>query len=190
MLSRRLSVAARRRGDQAAAGGFALIELVVAMALMAVAFAGISTSLASTMSMRKSNQETARAVRAALSFSETLREEEFGTLFARYNLDGNDDPDGIGTAPGPNFAVPGLRPRPDDPDGMVGWIVFPGDGAALREDVDSRGLGLPRDLNGDGVVDATDCATTYEILPVTIILQWDGPGGDNSIRLDATLTNR
>lgn len=164
------------------------MELVVAIALMAIAFAGVSTTLASTMSMRKSNQETARAIRAALSLSEALRDEDITQVFARYNADEADDPDGVGTAPGPNFAVAGLTAQAGDPDGLVGWISFPGDGMSLREDVEVREQGMPRDLNGDGLIDGLDHASDYLVLPVTITIQWAGPRGPSSIQITATMT--
>ena len=170
-------------------GGFALIELVVAIAILAVAFAGISTSLASSMSLRRSNQETARAVRAALGVAEVLRDETFDEVFARFNADPDDDPDGIGTAPGQNFAVPGLAAQDGDADGFVGRIVFPGDGLTLREDVASRDHGMPRDLNGDG--DALDAVEAdYQVLPLTIVVAWQGSRGQSSIQLPTILTAR
>ena len=170
--------------------GFALMELVVAIALMAIAFAGISSTLATTMSQRKANQESARAIRAALSMADTLRDADFATLFASYNASDLDDPNGVGTAPGSDFAIPGLTAREDDADGFVGRVVFPGDGLTLREDTVETSLGLPRDLNGDLVVDALDHAADYEVLPLTIQVDWAGPRGPQSIQIATTMTSR
>ena len=185
-------VTARASGQVATAerqAGFALIELVVAVAIMAIAFAGISTSLAASMSLRKSNQDTARAIRAALSLADTLRDEDFATLFVRYNESTADDPVGL-TAPGANFTVPGLAPRDNDADGFVGHISFPGDGVALKEDAANRTLGMPRDLNGDGTIDAADHASDYGVLPVLITVEWKGSKGSAQIEIAATMTAR
>ncbi|MFT5289470.1 MAG: type II secretory pathway pseudopilin PulG [Planctomycetota bacterium] len=171
-------------------GGFALIELVLAVSFMAIAFAGISTSLASSLSLRESNVDRARAIRAALSLSDSLKDEDFATLFARYNTSDLDDPNGIGTAPGPFFEVDGLTSRSDDNDTFVGAISFPGDGFQLREDIHSRNLGMPRDLSADGLVDALDHALDYEVLPITITIEWVSARGSDSIVLSSTLTSR
>ncbi len=171
-------------------GGFALIELVLAVSFMAIAFTGISTSLASSLSLRESNADKARAIRAALSLSDSLKDEDFSTLFARYNANDLDDPNGVGTAPGPFFAVDGLVPRPDDEDTFVGSISFPGNGIQLREDMASRNLGMPRDLSADGLVDTLDHALDYEVLPVIITIEWVGARGTDTIVISSTMTSR
>lgn len=43
---------------------------------------------------------------------------------------------------------------------------------ALREDCDLPEIGLPRDLNGDSVVDSLDHSHDYAILPVMIRIEW------------------
>jgi hypothetical protein len=37
---------------------------------------------------------------------------------------------------------------------------------------------MPRDLNGDGVIDALNHADDYLILPVTLRLEWRGAAGN------------
>ena len=75
--------------------------------------------------------------------------------------------------------MPGLNALAGDADGFVGQITFPdldlGAGnLVLREDVADATLGMPRDLNGDGAVDADDHSDDYIVLPVRITLQWRG----------------
>ena len=53
----------------------------------------------------------------------------------------------------------------------IAWEGTRVDGA-LREDVFMPELGLPMDLNGDGVIDAQNHALDYKVLPVTIQLRW------------------
>ena len=94
------------------------------------------------------------------------------------------------SAPGGSFDVQGLRPLLDDPDGAVGAIVFPtmveaGD-LQLREDVALPELGMPRDLNGDGV-DALDHSDDYLVLPVSLEIEWLGSGGVSRSRMDLIL---
>ncbi len=77
----------------------------------------------------------------------------------------------------PNFDVTGLGAVADDADGLVGEILFPSVGGELREDVVDASLGMPRDLNGDGAIDALNHADDYIILPITIRIRWMGVSG-------------
>jgi len=44
-------------------------------------------------------------------------------------------------------------------------------------------LGMPRDLDGDTLVDAANHATNYRILPVHLRVEWKGVAGDASFDL-------
>ena len=68
-------------------------------------------------------------------------------------------------------------PPPSDP----GWI--------LREDVDFPALGMPRDLNGDNIVDDEDHRGDYVLLPVCIRIRWNGRAGEREFTLTTMLTD-
>ena len=53
----------------------------------------------------------------------------------------------------------------------------------LREDSVDDNLGMPRDLNGDSIIDDDDHAEDYLILPVRVRLQWEGVFGPRSLDL-------
>ena len=57
----------------------------------------------------------------------------------------------------------------------------------LREDRVDPLLGMPRDLNGDGVIDAEDHADDYRILPVRIRVDWSDSSGARSFAICTTL---
>ena len=86
----------------------------------------------------------------------------------------------------------GLDPRADDDDGFVGRIEFPsvavGGDLQVREDLKSAVLGMPRDLNADGVVDAADHAADYVILPVRVRLEWTGSRGEGALQYQTLLS--
>lgn len=162
--------------------GFTFLELAVVMTILLSALLIFSSTVSGVAKQRSVNRETGLAVAAARNILETLRSEDFALAFARYNSDPNDDPDGPGTAPGNRFAVAGLDEAPDSPDGLEGEVIFPTafDGAGalqLREDVELRALGMPRDLSGDGRVDDQDHGDSYFILPVRVRLRWKGSTG-------------
>lgn len=166
-----------------ARAGFTVVEVLITLTILLVALRITVQTLASVNRLSPANRETAIATQAAQSALEELRVIPFSTLFALYNDLPDDDPGGIGTAPGASFDVPGLQPRGTDPDGRVGRIEFPVIADELREDVDDRDLGMPRDLNGDGVQDSDDHAADYAILPVRVWIEWAGRSGDRTVQM-------
>jgi hypothetical protein len=166
------------------AAGFAFAELVVVMAVMLVAISVFSSTVVSTARQRNINRENAIAADAARTAIELMRNEEFDEMYARFNRDPLDDPEGPGTAPGQLFAVPGLNLLPGSPGGMGGRIELPvvdvsgmGGPFELREDFVDAEMGMPRDLSGDSVVDSADHSSDYVLLPVRVIVEWQGVTG-------------
>lgn len=167
--------------------GFTLIEVLVVLAILTVAVGYMARTVGSVGRLGPVSRETGRAVDAARATVEQLRSGDFTQIFVDYNEDPADDPGGAGTSPGADFVAFGLVPQTGDPDGMVGKIRFPVVGTELREDVVDAGLGMPRDLNGDGAIDALDHSGDYEILPFSITLEWNGRTGNRSTELFSTV---
>lgn len=166
-------------------GGFSLIEVVLSVSLFAMAAGAASSAFLGSSALSRSNLETAVAVDAAQSAVDAMRSVEFGQVFALFNgteADGQ-HPDW----PAEGFDVPGLQARPEDPDGRVGRIEFPGDGVRVFENIADRDLGLPRDLDGDGGIDQDDHAGDYRVLPVRVWIEWTGHSGDRSMSFVTTL---
>jgi len=169
-------------------GGFALLELTIALVALAITLTGVSALVTSSLSLGESNDETGVSREGASSMLDTLRGTPFAEVFARFDATSGDDPAG-GASPGAGFSVLGLDPVPGDPDGLVGEIQFPGDGVTLREDFQDRELGMPRDLNGDGVIDSLDHSTDYIVLPVRVRILWRTTHGTRTLDLVTTLAN-
>jgi type II secretory pathway pseudopilin PulG len=182
----------RPRATPGVRGGFTFVELAVGMTVLLVSLLILSSVVSSMAKQRAINRETSLAVAAARNELETLRSMEFAEVYALYNANPADDPEGAGTAPGQRFEVAGLDDAPDAVDGMNGEIVFPVvvdplAGPQLREDVQSRALGMPRDLSGDNVIDTSDHAETYFILPVQIRVRWTSPAGPRQYEMATQL---
>lgn len=175
----------RRRGSSA---GFTVLEIAVAISLLTIAIGSVTMTLVATGSLTRTTGERATAMDGALSAMEALKAETFADLFVSYNGFADDDPGFAGSAPGAAFDVAGLQPQDGDADGRVGLILFPGDGVELREDTVDTRLGMPRDLSGDGIIDAADHAGDYTILPVRVRVEWSGKSGDQTIEFISTLT--
>ena len=167
--------------------GFTLVEVLVTMAVLAVAIGMTVSSITSLSSYGAAARELSLAQGTLFDMVEDLRARPLDQIFADFNENTADDgPEAFGAA----FDVAGLNAQDDDPDGRVGRILLPEDplnSAVLREDLDSPELGLPFDLNVDGVIDAGDHAADYRILPVRIVLEWKGKAGNRRLFADTTL---
>jgi len=176
----------RRRQRQA---GFTLLEGLIAFTTLSIAMMGILSTVVETNALRISTRESMVASQAAQSVLDEMTTADFAQLFALYNGDPADDPAGAGTAPGSGFAVPGLQAFQGDPDGLPGRIEFPGGPLALREDAVDPGLGMPRDLDSDGVVDGDDHSGDYTLLPVRIRVEWMSEGREQSMEFTTAFAN-
>jgi type II secretory pathway pseudopilin PulG len=168
--------------------GLTLVELTVSIMVLTFAICAATSTVITTGALNQDSHETEIARRAAENQIEVLRNANFTTVFASYDADPGDDPNGVGTAPGNLFAVAGLTPRAGAPGGRCGRIVFPSAGPSLRENTVDATLGLPRDLNADGVVDAGDHFADYRVLPVRVRVEWTGKSGRRALELTTLLS--
>lgn len=174
-----------------------MVEFLVAVPLALIAI----VLLVSTMTAA-AKQRTVHRVNAAVSYEarsvlERMIAIDTSTVWSLYNENPFDDPGGPGTAPGRHFSIPGLKTLASDGDGFVGEVILPAFNVgtplapvwALREDAIDGELGLPRDLNGDHVIDSADHANDYRILPVRVRVEWQGELGPRRFELASTLVD-
>ncbi len=174
----------RARG---ARSGLSLVEVSLVMIVMLVAISIFGNTVISTARLRELNRENALAAEAARTAIERMLNLPFADRYASYNASGADDPLGAGSAPGNRFAVAGLEAVPEAADGLIGELLFPvvdvGGAQELRESAVDTLLGMPRDLNGDLVIDDRDHAKDYIHLPVLVRLRWLGRSGRREFRV-------
>jgi hypothetical protein len=182
--------AARRRR------GLSTVELVLALAILACVVSTFTTTVVSMLRQRQVNRHNSLAARAIQATLERIRNEPVQAVWALYNPAPADDPLGPGTAPGSTFDVEGLPRLDSAPDVPVGAVLLPGRNAAapgepplweLREDLAAPGLGMPRDLDLDHVIDALDHGSDCRLLPVEVRLRWQGPLGPREMRMRTVL---
>ncbi len=114
---------------------------------------------------------------AAQAIIDEVQSSEFSQIVALFDRDPRNDPNGDGTARGHQFDFDevgsGARMRVE--------IELPlGSDGLLHEDVEIESLGLPRDLNGDGVV-STEPVSDPCLLPVAVTVSWDSEGARSII---------
>ena len=171
--------------------GLTAIELSIMVTIFLLGLLAFSRSVRGSVDLGATSRESTLATEAVRAVIERMQGQDFADVHALYNADPDDDPDGVGTAPGATFVLEGLDVRTDDADGFAGVIEFPtANGFDLREDVGSTALGMPRDLNLDGVVDGVDHSADYRILPVLVRVEWRGSTGDRALSFKTILTER
>ncbi|QDV06248.1 hypothetical protein Poly30_17550 [Planctomycetes bacterium Poly30] len=173
-----------------------LVELSVAIVIFTVATGMLLQLIASGRGLRETTRQEWLATSVAQNVLEQMRALDFHDISACYDADPFNDPGGPGTAPGAAFAVDGLEPTAADLDGLEGEIVLPvvnlGTEVApdwqVREDQGDPLLGLPRDLNGDAIINAADHRADYTILPVLVRIRWRGRYGPRELRFFSSMT--
>ena len=171
----------RRRRES----GFTLIETTIVLGTVTLSTLGVITAHLTCARLAQTNRETQLASQAVRSKMEEVAASDVTQVVGLYDSLPANDPGGAGTGPGATFAVGGLAPNSL---GATGDVVLPLDGAGhLREDITDPALGMPRDLNGDGVIDALDHSADFCILPVLVRVRWNGLARDREMRLHTVL---
>lgn len=170
-----------------AQAGFSVFEVLIGASILAVALLGHTASLFSEQKLSVAERARSAALQAGEQFMERLRsDDDFAGLYGR--LLAIQEPPG-GTAPSNHvvlrdatFAYPPQVFQPDFvvPTGIESLHVAvrvpaaptAGGPSVFREDLHLANLGLPADVNGDGMIDDQDHADDYRVIPVHVTLRW------------------
>ncbi len=174
---------AQRSNTHARRGGLTLVEVMIALTVISVAVYMLSSTITAAMMHSSARKERTLAVESAMNTLEHMRAAPFKDLFVLYNDNPDDDPDGPGTAPGSTFNTPGLTPR--NGTRAVGFIMLPVLEGDLRENLNIPELSLPRDLNGDLVIDGLDHAEDYTVLPIQVLVEWTGSSSEGHLLISS-----
>ena len=156
-----------------------MIEVTLALSVLLVALVAMSSSTMRMHSLRRQNREQNVAQNAVRTVGEELQSLSRSCVDAPGGWSTNFL---AGVAPGgsvgPTFEAPELTPRDGQP--TVGRITVVTDETATDAEL-GFDLGMPRDLDGDGVVGNTNVSATARILPVVLELSWQGSSGDQRL---------
>lgn len=157
-------------------GGFTLIEVTLAMSVLLVALMAASASTIRMHSLRRQNRERTVAQNAIRTISEEIRS------IAQLSIG---DPGGwsnkviaalrAGGTLGPSFNVPELAPQ--DGQATIGTIAVVTNETLTDQELGFE-LGMPRDLDGDGLVTNNDVQNAARLLPIIVRARWKGASGD------------
>ena len=185
--------------------GFSLVEVVIAMSVLAVAFFGMISVITYTTRNNQTTKERILAMRAAEKMVETMLSKPFSSIYSLY---GNPLKDPSNPANLDNYAYPVEGLQPWAGNAYVMYIYFPTDNwannydpkvfvnpvsavggkllesktAKFMELTDSAGVPVSLDLNQNGIAPDTiasldDCTATYKLLPVKIEVNYIGMAG-------------
>ena len=185
--------AARHHGER----GFGLLEVALALVVIAVATLGSVSWTLSGMSLEADNREMADAHDAMRQLFEELNALPIEQVFARCNDDPTDDPGGEGTSRGGVFTIEAERSEHFlDATYVVPLSVSYQRSAPLHVEIQFpvnadgklvESMQTPAwgdqvwDLDGDGQISDVPLTGGYKLLPVHVRLEWKGSGGTRAI---------
>ena len=178
--------ARRRRGERA----FTLIEMMISASVLVVAILGLAASTFQGHNLGRHVEERRVAVESLGRFVERIRADpDWAGLYARLRplsveskndaalVRLNMDP-ALKTQTATTYYADMTTPT------TLGTVTFlvqvpvrtVGGAAALREDLVAPRYGLPRDLNGDGLIDGNARDADNRVLPIVARIRWQHPG--------------
>lgn len=165
------------RQDRRARKGFTLVEVSIAVIVLLVGLMALSGSAVRVQSLGRTTRGRMAAQNALRAKAEEIRS------ISRAGLS---DPLGWGThvinalQAGSSFPVEGLTPVQGA--AAVGSVSVITNETATDADLGVE-LGLPRDLDGDGLASNPAVTTTAHLLPVVVRVRWASEKGDQQASL-------
>lgn len=178
-------------GRRRRAGGFTLIEVCVALVILVVAILGHVASVGAAHQNAQDVEERGLALQTLERFIERLRDDpDWDTMWVRLRArSAETTTDTALVSLANDFALPTVPATTYYADFQVpsqlqnaSFLVqvpaFDNAGVwELRENLNAPRYGLPYDLNGDGLTDATPRNADYRQIPVVVRIRWGGVGG-------------
>ncbi len=171
--------------------GMTMVEVMIAAGIFVVAAGGVVMLTAAMERQDRLIREFEQAESTARRVIEDIQYrglDNFFQLYAQYDTDPDNDPDGSGTSPGPTFSdltVLGLQAADDSPTGQLIEIVMHTDETEVN-----AVHGLPRDLNNDGDADDVDVSGDYGIIPFTVRIHWNNQGTSAVTQMETLVTRQ
>jgi Tfp pilus assembly protein PilV len=159
--------------------GFTIIEVVITTAILVVGMVSIGLTLVASGTLRSAVEDRSRAQASLHSAVQQIQAVSSVSL---------DDPAGwsqsmvnrfsAGGALGNTFPVAGLTNANGQPAVATVQVVANETLTDLELGTD---IGMPRDLNGDGLAGSNDVSADAQLLPIVVTIQWSGKAGHRQL---------
>ena len=187
--------------SQLRARGVTLIEVMIALSVLAVGILAIVSAIISSMTTVEHNREEALAMTACRQKIAEMEDSTFNNLFQDYNI----QPNGVAKPRNP-FPIPSLP-------GGVGQVIFPVDNAGQlsetiltttapsptggtdtveltnlgggKVDMNGNGTPSPAGVGGEGAISGNP--GSYTALPVRVRVRWTGVTGRKEVNFNTVL---
>jgi hypothetical protein len=183
------------RVERQGTAGSAMLDVVMGCTVLTIAVLGALSVIPGAAQMQNGLCEREEAQLVLQRIAEEVFRESPTEAFVEFNSSGMDDFDGPDTGHGPEFDLQGSIPTSNG--SALGRVILPhytinGFGEArIFEDTIDPLLGMPCDLDGDGVVSTGGVPPEdLLILPVRLVIEWEGVGGRQHIETRFILGNR
>jgi hypothetical protein len=154
--------------------GLSLIEVMIAMIIFVGAGAPLLAGLATSASVRVDCTDRYVAIEAVLGIADEIRGTPIGTVASVWGPEGSR---------GNTFSIQGL----DGSDGIpAGSVTIVTDETTTDANL-GIALGMPRDLDGDGLPENVDVSSNAVALPVIIEASWGPEGKRESFKIPVVL---
>lgn len=156
-----------------------LLETVIGITVVMIGLMAITSTSLVVHSLDESDRSRRLAVNALQGKIEEVNARSNSVLDAdagwSTELLGLYDPNQTG---GTTFNVNGLDPWEGDVTVGSLWVVTD---ETITDTELGVEMGMPRDLDGDGVVGNKDVSTNATLLPVIVRMRWSGEAGERSL---------
>lgn len=153
--------------------GFSLLEATLSTTILAVGLLSLWGTIVYGSRSNLAAEQKKKAVDAAAARIEFLKAQPFSRLVEDY---------GAGNGTGADrFAVPALSSDTSVASGQI--LLYLDETNPTGE----AGLGLPRDLNGDGDSTDDDVTGSYRLVPVKVVVSWEGSFGPQQVEVRTLL---
>jgi Tfp pilus assembly protein PilV len=174
--------------------GIMMLDVMVGAAVLGIAVLGTIAAIPTASNLQQGLREREDAYWVLQQKCEELRQLGATEAFQTYNIYTSDAPLGPGTGRPSYFDVAGLQAV--NPDGHAGHISFPiykmkGTTVVIdeRQEAPTAALNMPRDLDGDKVLEAEVPADQVFMMPVKVSVEWTGVGGTQYLEAVLILVN-
>ena len=157
-----------------------MVEVMVTSCLLVTGLLALTMTSVASFQLERTERERNQAANAMRSVMDHVNALSDAVL---------EDPQGWSTAvtdmfssgqvPGNSILVAGLQTADNQPAEASIMIVVD---ETLTDSELGTELGMPRDLDGDGLIESNDVSGAATLLPAIISLTWKGSGGSREIK--------